>query len=185
MTNIEKIRQEIERRMKVYRKKSDFRDEAFGAAKIGTYRGLLEFIDSLPEETKDAEQEAARYERENRQSVLTSVDIVNAFIEGAKWQANQLLKSSPLPEDTVLFQKGVAEGRRLEREELPRWKKGPADSAICARDYWPVSNAPVLGKPETRDYLIVKRGESMLLAFHAEEGDYYLSTEELDKIPTE
>lgn len=98
---------------------------------------------------------------------------------------NQLLKGSPLPEDTVIFQKGVAEGRRLEREEVPRWKKGPADSAIRTRDYWPVSNAPVLGKPETRDYLIVKRGKSMALAFHAEEGDYYLSTEELDKIPTE
>lgn len=34
---------------------------------------------------EDIEQAAARYERENRQSVLTSVDIVNAFIEGARW----------------------------------------------------------------------------------------------------
>ena len=68
---------------------------------IGRYyedRDILAFIDSLPEETKDAEQAAARYERENRQSVLSSVDIVNAFIEGARWQANQLLKDSHLPE---------------------------------------------------------------------------------------
>ena len=103
------------------------------------------------------------------------------FIAGAKWMESKMT----LPADTVIFMKGVAEGRRLEREEVPRWKKGPADSAIRTRDYWPVSNAPVLGKPETRDYLIVKRGKSLLLAFHAEEGDYYLSTEELDKIPTE
>ena len=34
----------------------------------------------------------------------------------AEWQAKQLLKSSPLPEDTVLFQKGVEEGKRLMME---------------------------------------------------------------------
>ena len=95
---------------------------------------------SMPEETKDAEEAAARYERENRQSILSSVDIVNAFMDGAKWQKEQdedwlneeLIKahlngvmtgdriareSLPMPEDTVIFQKGVAEGRRLERED--------------------------------------------------------------------
>lgn len=35
------------------------------------------------------------------------------FIAGAKWMANQM----PMPEDTVLFQKGVEEGRRLEKDE--------------------------------------------------------------------
>ena len=75
--------------------------------------------DSLPDEkpSEDLEEEAARYERENRQSVLSSVDIVNAFISGGEWQARQLLKSSPLPENTVLFQKGVEEGKRLMMEE--------------------------------------------------------------------
>ena len=67
--------------------------------------------------SEDIEQAAAEYERENRQSVLSSVDIVNAFIEGAEWRANQLLKGSPLPEDTVLFQKGVEEGKRLIMED--------------------------------------------------------------------
>ena len=43
--------------------------------------------------------------------------ITDAFITGAKWQAEQLLKSSPLPEDTVLFNKGVEEGKRLMMEE--------------------------------------------------------------------
>lgn len=37
----------------------------------------------------------------------------NRFIAGAKWQADH----APLPEDTALFNKGVAEGRRLAEEE--------------------------------------------------------------------
>lgn len=36
---------------------------------------------------------------------------------GAKRQAEQLLKSSPPPEDTVLFNKGVEEGKRLMMED--------------------------------------------------------------------
>lgn len=137
---------------------------------------------SLPEEkpSEDLEEAAEKFARSYDQGTCDGI-IQDGFKAGAKWMESQM----PMPEDTVIFQKGVAEGRRLEREEIPRWKKGPADSAIRTRDYWPVSNAPVLGKPETRDYLIVKRGKSMALAFHAEEGDYYLSTEELDKIPTE
>lgn len=42
----------------------------------------------------------------------------DCFIAGAEWQARQLLQGSPMPEDTVLFNKGVAEGRRLEREDM-------------------------------------------------------------------
>lgn len=129
MNNIEKIRQEIERR-KGYISVTHFAED------------LLAFIDSLSEEkpSEDIEQAAARYERENRQSILSSVDIVNAFIEGAEWQNEQMMdewlkdrygcfwdgvnegkkameNQMPQPEDTVIFQKGVAEGRRLERED--------------------------------------------------------------------
>lgn len=50
MNNIEKIRQEIERRKKVYLTKNGFPTGTFGAIKIETYEGLLAFIDSLPEE---------------------------------------------------------------------------------------------------------------------------------------
>lgn len=44
------------------------------------------------------------------------------FIAGAKWMESQM----PMPEDTVIFMKGVKEGRRLEREDrnddkLPRY----------------------------------------------------------------
>lgn len=44
------------------------------------------------------------------------------FIAGAEWQARQLLKGSPLPEDTVLFHKGVEEGKRLMMEDAARRK---------------------------------------------------------------
>lgn len=92
MSNIEKIRQEIERRKKVYLTKNGFPKGTFGAIKIETYEGLLSFIDSLPEEkpSNDLEEAAARYERENRESILSSVDIVDAFIAGAEWQGGRL-----------------------------------------------------------------------------------------------
>ena len=38
---------------------------------------------------------------------------IDAFIAGAKWQEDHI----PLPEDTVLFNKGVEEGKRLMMEE--------------------------------------------------------------------
>ncbi len=41
-----------------------------------------------------------------------SGNVKGAFIAGAEWGMNQC----PLPEDTTIFQKGVAEGRRLERD---------------------------------------------------------------------
>ena len=44
------MRQEIERRKKVYLTKNGFPKGTFGAIKIETYEGLLSFIDSLPEE---------------------------------------------------------------------------------------------------------------------------------------
>lgn len=88
MSNIDKIRQEIERRIKSCMTKNGFPAGTISAFRIETYERLLAFIDSLPEEktSEDIEQAAARYERENRQSVLSSVDIVNAFIEGARWK---------------------------------------------------------------------------------------------------
>ena len=42
---------------------------------------------------------------------IVGLDIARHF---AEWQASQM----PMPEDTVLFQKGVAEGRRLEKEDM-------------------------------------------------------------------
>lgn len=76
MTNIKKIRQEIERLIMINKTKNGFPAGTICAIRIEVYEKLLSFIDSLPEESQ-----------------------------------------MPMPEDTVIFQKGVAEGRRLERED--------------------------------------------------------------------
>lgn len=147
MTNIEKIRQEIERR------KKEFMHDSL-ASTIGRYyedRDILAFIDSLPEEKPSDDLEEAAEEYASDGSIgfidMTAYNIdmtaYNAFIAGAEWQKEQdkdylneeLIKAHlngvmtgdriameesqmPLPEDTVIFQKGVAEGRRLERDDL-------------------------------------------------------------------
>lgn len=102
MSNIEKIRQEIERLKEENRNIRCQHNEKYCTGYDDAFNDLLSFIDSLPEEfppyctgfkgdpdpqgISDLEEAAARYERENRQSVLSSVDIVNAFIEGARWK---------------------------------------------------------------------------------------------------
>ena len=69
---------------------------------------------------KDLEEAAKKYATEWHENPDGSawkpyfeVSAIKAFIAGAKWQADH----TPLPEDTVLFNKGVAEGRRLAEEE--------------------------------------------------------------------
>ena len=98
MSNINKIRQEIERRKEEYKQDrymSDYRGQ-LAYYKDNIYDSLLAFIDSLPEEkpSDDLEEAAARYERENRESILSSVDIVDAFIAGAEWQKEQMMKDA-------------------------------------------------------------------------------------------
>ena len=66
-----------------------------------------------------------------------------AFIAGAKWQAEQFLKSSPLPEDTVLFNKGVAEGKRLMMEEAVEYEVWDFSSSLEA---YPHVNIPLDNK---------------------------------------
>lgn len=88
---------------------------------------LEDFLDTLSEEPDNGLEEAAeKYEERALEIVEKNVSpyeeelnvpsptYSDAFIAGAEWQASQM----PMPEDTVLFQKGVAEGRRLEREDM-------------------------------------------------------------------
>lgn len=148
MSNIEKIRQEIESLKELNKGLYTEGDNSYYEGQDNGYNHILAFIDSLPEETcKDSlqvqetckenqdsftslEEAADEYEdwveSYSQADFPTCVSFKQAFIAGAKWQAEQLLKGSPLPEDTILFQKGVAEGRRLEREyrnddNLPRY----------------------------------------------------------------
>lgn len=88
-------------------------------------------LDSLPEDhfrdstkmiSEDLEEAARRYSDGPECSWVGKSALEYAFIAGAEWQKSQM----PMPEDTVIFMKGVEEGRRLEREDrnddkLPRY----------------------------------------------------------------
>lgn len=50
----------------------------------------------------------------------TLADLEKEWKHGYDFAIGEMGKSMPMPEDTVLFNKGVAEGRRLEREDM--WK---------------------------------------------------------------
>ena len=51
----------------------------------------------------------------------TLQDIINeAYKQGRLDGINETIMSYPMPEDTVLFNMGVEEGRRLEKEEQTR-----------------------------------------------------------------
>lgn len=133
MSNIEKIRQEIERRKKRWM----YDDLPIAMGRYYEDRDILAFIDSLPEDhfrdstkmiSKELEEAADNHIRKIVDAAghpgwdWTSRDIKDAFIAGAEWQKSQM----PMPEDTVIFMKGVEEGRRLEREDrnddnLPRY----------------------------------------------------------------
>lgn len=72
----------------------------------------------------------------------------DAFKAGAEWQARQLLQGSPMPEDTVLFNKGVEEGRRLEREDMLK------DAAEVTVENWNPDPHPEVTIPLNSDKFI-------------------------------
>ena len=147
MNKIEKIRQEIERRKKenmyddlpitigrYYEDRDllafiDSLPEETCKDSLQVPETCKENTDSFTSEPKDLEEAADEYSEKHgfrvpydgSNNFYDEVDVKaskEGFIAGAKWKANQLLKGSPLPEDTVLFQKGVEEGRRLEMDDL-------------------------------------------------------------------
>ncbi len=74
---------------------------------------------SLPSNLDEAAEEYEKnhtYQRYDGGGFTPEYDatLAEAFIAGVEWQAKQM----PIPEDTVLFQKGVEEGRRLERDDI-------------------------------------------------------------------
>lgn len=140
MTNIEKIRQEIERLKKWSESsKKEWIDEGYNQnafaedCRIESFDKLLAFIDSLPEEKPSDDLEEAADEYADKHGFRVPYDGSNnyyddvdikaskeGFLAGAEWQK----KHSPLPEDTVLFQKGVEEGKRLMMEEAVEGEVG-------------------------------------------------------------
>ena len=78
--------------------------------------------DSFTSLEEAAEDSWVLYEYRETPQGLYSSCYRDGFIAGAKWMESQM----PMPEDTVIFMKGVEEGRRLEREDrnddnLPRF----------------------------------------------------------------
>ena len=128
MDKIEKIRQEIERRRDICKAVFERESDTYYQGKAVAYDETLSFLDTLSEEPDKSLEEAAEEHYDEMWDELggfaetrdgcydiffPSKAIRDTFIAGAEWQASQM----PMPEDTVLFQKGVAEGRRLEKEE--------------------------------------------------------------------
>ena len=135
MSDIGKIRQEIARLRKEIK---DDKDPLAPNQKAGYLFALADmesFLNTFSKETYKDSLQVHEICKENTESLTSLEDAAekysdkycsdwayrleyeDAFIAGAEWQANQLLKGSPLPEDTVLFQKGVEEGRRLEKDD--------------------------------------------------------------------
>lgn len=127
MDKIEKIRQELDKRYQEYRAKMKTEDFTYYEGMADALDLFEQFLDTLSEEPDKSLEEAALgnyygggYIPKNQElrEVALKTKEVQSFIAGAEWQASQM----PMPEDTVLSQKGVAEGRRLEREDMMRVK---------------------------------------------------------------
>lgn len=90
-------------------------DKGRWIAEIETCPKLGKQISGSSEIPNDLKEAADEYERtRNDLDARSDNEVVRrAFIAGAKWQAEH----QPLPEDTVLFNKGVEEGKRLMIEE--------------------------------------------------------------------
>lgn len=108
MTNIEKIRQEIERRKTHFNKEAtkyqyrhiDYANNCFGAR--DALRDLLAFIDSLPEETckentdsfTSLEEAAEKYSAKYCSDWAYRLEYEDAFIAGAEWMREQMMKNA-------------------------------------------------------------------------------------------
>lgn len=137
MDKIALIKTEIERRIRELDEQIVDIYDSKAVLRKNELQRLLSFLDTLSEEPDKSLDEAAAdfvwdimendYYGPSKLSKslrpTSKLDdfygaLAEIFIAGAKWQKGQLLKGSPLPEDTVLFQKGVEEGRRLEMEDI-------------------------------------------------------------------
>lgn len=75
----------------------------------------------IPKLPDNLDKAAEKFAKENCENYVDEEDGVtyieealrNTFKAGAEWQAERLLKGSPMPEDTVIFEKGIEEGKRL------------------------------------------------------------------------
>lgn len=102
MTNIDKIRQEIERQRSFIEGLFTEGDNSFYDGQDDAYNHLLAFIDSLPEEkpSEDLEEAAKEYAYqgipEEMKSQLKPIgdEIIKNFKAGAEWQKEQTMKEA-------------------------------------------------------------------------------------------
>ena len=116
MTIIEQIKTELERRIALY---SSLSENTVNPNRIDEDRQILSFLSTLesenpvPNDLKEAVKNYIYKAADSPGDDWTTDDIRNAFIAGYKLHEANI----PLPEDTVLFNKGVAAGKRLMIEE--------------------------------------------------------------------
>lgn len=122
MSNIEKIRQEIERLIKV---NTEYENEGYRFGLLD----ILSFIDSLPEEhlrdstkmiSEDLEEAAKEYMKKARKHLFDDSPIGradDAFIAGAKWQKEQDTREMVMS-DGSYFQKCYALGKKDMKEQM-------------------------------------------------------------------
>lgn len=97
------------------------------------------------------------------------------YIKGYEQAEKDLGMSYPLPEDTVLFQKGVEEGRRLEKDDLAlTWEDmATIDSLITE-----VSNSYVVGNYDHDGEREHFYGEVLRRFKETKDGQVHQATEE-------
>ena len=89
---IQKIKEEIERRIEETESMQPKFDQ-FWAGQISAFKGVMEIIDSLPEEpvSEDLEEAAEKYAYDEFPSIgIPNTVIELSFKAGAEWQLNQM-----------------------------------------------------------------------------------------------
>ena len=147
MDKIEKIRQEIERRIALY---SGWSNETVHPARIDEDRQLLSFIDTLEEEPdKSLEEAAERFANTQNKNFLNPEIVKNIFIAGAEWKEEQLMKESHkewLKQKSIMireieksessgYDKGLADGIDIGRGEIVKWTIASEELRSSEYDY--------------------------------------------------
>ena len=127
MTQKELIRQEIERRKKVYLTKNGFPKGTFGAIKIETYEGLLAFIDSLPDETCKDSLQVPETCKENQDSFTSDLEeAIKPDFSGCVLDSTKFALLGKAVDNSLLEPHIETMRRQIERKiaELPPAPKG-------------------------------------------------------------
>lgn len=141
MNTTEKIRAEIERLIKENDNIRCDSNKAYCQGYGDAFVDLFQFLSTLEEPvSEDLEEAAEEYETKHTFQLYDGggftpeydTTLVDAFKAGAEWQARQLLQDSPMPEDTLIFRKGVEEGKRLMMEEA---ENGKELLYVCDKSY--------------------------------------------------